>query len=262
MPVAASKHVSTAMQAEQHARHVRTKGAVALLLSFAAGCVDMVGFLTLYHTFTAHMSGATVDLGQDLLQEHWSDAASAGCVIATFLLGSIVGRTLIEIGARRHVRRIASATLLLEAGLIAAVVPLAPDSRHFIPMLALLAMLAGAMGLQTATLTRVGSLTVHTTFVTGMLNKLAQLLSHVVFLTYDRLRRREISSDRRKVFRRTAFISGIWCLYLAGAAIGTWTTSSWGTRSLLLPACAVGAVIIVDQVLPLSIEEERDETER
>ena len=235
---------------------------MALLLTFAAGCVDIVGFLTLYHTFTAHMTGATVHLGQDLLQEHWGDAANAGCVIATFLLGSILGRTFIEVGARRHVRSVASATLLLEAALIAAVAPLAADPSHPVPIVALLAMLAAAMGLQTATLTRVGALTVHTTFVTGMLNKLAQLLSHALFLVYDQLRGREISADRRQVYRRAALMSGIWALYLTGAVIGTWMTSSWGPRSLLLPACVVATVIVVDQVLPLSLEEERDQSER
>ena len=35
------------------------------------------------------------------------------------------------------------------------------------------------MGLQTATVTRIRAPTVHTTFVTGMLNKLAQLISHL-----------------------------------------------------------------------------------
>jgi hypothetical protein len=40
-----------------------------------------------------------------------------------------------------------------------------------------LATLAAAMGIQTATLTGIGPLTAHTTFVTGMINKLAALES-------------------------------------------------------------------------------------
>ena len=50
------------------------------------------------------------------------------------------------------------------------------------------------MGLQTATLTRIGPLTIHTTFVTGMLNKFAQLLAHGMYHAYDLLRAR---SDRQ-----------------------------------------------------------------
>lgn len=91
----------------------------------------------------------------------------------------------------------------------------------------LLGMLAAAMGLQTATLTRVGPLTVNTTFVTGMLNKLAQLLARVLFHSYD-LHRRSAASrdgqlrrDRRRELRQVGFIFAVWILYLTGAVCGT-----------------------------------------
>ncbi len=240
------------------ARHLRTKAAVARLLTFAAGCVDIVGYLTLYHTFSAHMTGETVHLAENIIGEHWASAALAGSVVAAFLLGSILGRGLIEAGSRRGVRSAASATLLLEALLILSV---GAASRELPPTGALV-MLATAMGLQTATLTRVGSLTVHTTFVTGMLNKLAQLLSHGVFLTYDRLQGRPTTAQRQETMRRAGFIFSIWLLYMIGAAAGAWMNSAWGVRALLLPATLVGFVIIVDQTIPLSIEEERDQAER
>ena len=250
------------MQLAQHARHLRTKTGVALWLTFAAGCIDIVGFLTIYRTFTANMTGATVRLGQNLIAGRWPDAAKVGCILAAFLLGSIIGRTIIEAGARWRVRNVASATLLLEAALVVAVVPLSNAPARALRVVGLLAMLAGAMGLQTATLTRVGSLTVHTTFVTGMLNKLAQLLSHAAFLTYDKLRGCQVIEHRRQVVRQARFMFTIWVAYLGGAVIGTWMASAWGTRSLIVPACAVAMVIIVDQMAPLSVEEERDEPER
>lgn len=233
---------------------------MALLLTFAAGAVDIVGYLTVYRTFTAHMTGDTVHLGHNLLGRNWWSAAVAAAVIGAFLLGSIFGRTLIEVGARHQVRRIASANLLVEAALIATVVEL--EVRGLEPVPVLLMLLAAAMGLQTATLTRVGSLTVHTTFVTGMLNKLAQLLSHAIFLTYDVLRGRPVRPDRQNVLRRAWFMFSIWLLYLAGAVIGTWLKSFWGVRALLLPAALVLGALALDQVSPLSLEEERDQPER
>lgn len=242
----------------QHARHISTKSAVALLLTFAAGCVDIVGYLAIYQLFTANMTGATVRLSQNVMEAHWSEAAKAACVLAAFLLGSVIGRTVIEIGARSRIRSIASATLLLEAALIAAVIPTASHSSGM-PVLGLLAMLAAAMGLQTATLTRVGSLTVHTTFVTGMLNKLAQLLSQGIFLTYDLHRGRDVIAVQQRTFQRAQFMVAIWALYLLGAAAGTWMRSIWGLQSLLLPAGMMAVAIAVDQIVPLSIEEERDE---
>lgn len=229
---------------------------MALLLTFAAGCVDVIGYLTLYNVFTAHMTGDTVHLGQSVMEAHWMDAAMAGCVIAAFLGGSIVGRTLIEIGSRTRARHIASVNLLVEAALIVLVVPIARSERHVLPLLPLL---AAAMGMQTATLTRVGSLTVHTTFVTGMLNKLAQLLSNAAFVTYDLARGRPVKERRDQVIRRAQFMGFIWVFYLLGAMTGTWLKWLWGIRALLPAAGAVVIALIADQVAPLAIEEERED---
>lgn len=244
----------------QHRRRINTKVAVALLLTFAAGCVDIIGYVTLYHAFTAHMTGETVLLAQNVLAAHWLDAAKAACVIASFLMGSILGRVLIEMGSRTGIRRIASATLLLEAALVMGVVPLARG--HAVnekAALGLLAMLAAAMGMQTATLTRIGSLTVHTTFVTGMLNKLAQLLSQAMFLIWDRARGRDTAAERRQVFRRAEFKVFIWFLYSLGAGTGVWMDQLWGLGSLLLPVGIILLGIVLDQIAPLSLEEEQEE---
>lgn len=240
----------------------RAKTAVALLLTFAAGCVDIIGYLSLYQIFTANMTGDTVHLARNVVGRRWSDAFIAGAVVAAFLCGSVVGRTVIEVGARWRARSVASATLFLEAALIASVVPLGDGHFHHAPIVLLLAMLAAAMGLQTATLTRIGPLTVHTTFVTGMLNKLAQLLSHGAFLTYDLIRGRDASAHRRRVLRQARLIGSIWVLYLLGALAGTWLKSEWGIHALLLPAGVVLAAMIVDQWVPLAIEEEHEEPER
>lgn len=236
----------------------RAKAAMALLLTIAAGCVDIVGFLTLYHIFTAHMTGATVHLSASAVEAHWTDAWHGAAVIAAFIAGSVVGRGVIEYGARRRVRSIASATLLLEALLVSSVI-LGMGYRGRSIIWAIL--LASAMGLQTATLTRVGSLTVHTTFVTGMLNKFAQLISHAAFICYDRIRGRVSASTPAQVFGQAGFIFAVWVMYLTGAAIGSSLVPRWQTRTLLLPLCTILAAIVMDQSIPLSIEEEHDETE-
>jgi uncharacterized membrane protein YoaK (UPF0700 family) len=224
--------------------------------------VDIVGYLAIYQMFTAHMTGDTVHLAQNLLERHWSEAGAAACVIGAFLAGSIVGRVIIEIGVRTAVRRIASLALLGEAALITVVTVIGSSQTGAQPVLGLLAALAAAMGMQTATLTRIGSLTVHTTFVTGMLNKLAQLLSQGMFLSYDVQRGRDAVAARQSVTRQARFIFSIWLLYLVGAAAGALMQSSWGLRSLLLPVGLVGLAIVVDQAAPLSIEEEHDQAER
>lgn len=248
---------------------VRGKAAIALLLAFVAGSVDVAGYLILYHVFTAHVSGDTAHLGLDLPRFKWHDAAIAGVVIGSFLLGSVMARTIIEVGARIRLRRVASITLAIEAFILLSFTLIGgiETGRGYALVPWWLAALACAMGIQTGTLTRVGPLTVHTTFVTGMLNKLAQLLSHVLFETYhlhfaaggDRgaflLRRHTFS-------KQAMFISGIWFLYLAGAVCGTLLTILAGIRALYLPVVLLTAAIITDWVQPLSLEEEREQSER
>jgi uncharacterized membrane protein YoaK (UPF0700 family) len=221
------------------------------------------------------MTGTTVRLGEHLTQHDWRGALITGIVLVGFVGGSIVGRVIIEIGARRNIRSIASVTLAIETGLLLAVLGLGTHAVNTAGIVrssvesvcSLLVLLALAMGLQTATLTRVGPLTVHTTFVTGMLNKLAQLFSHWTFHSYDLAHATaaqlpEIGKRQRKVSKQARFIFSIWCLYLIGAVCGTWLTDLWSFESLFVPCALLFAVIAMDQAQPLSLEEEKDQSER
>ncbi len=233
------------------------KVVVALGLTFTAGFVDVIGYLAVYHFFTANMTGNTVHFAHNLLQRRWTDAALAGFIILAFFIGSVIGRTIIEVGARRRIRSIASLTLATEATLITLVVISPAGGTTWV-----LTLLGAAMGLQTATLTRIGPLTVHTTFVTGMLNKLAQLVSHTLFLSYDLVRGREdVRRVRRISLRRTAFIFSIWVLYFVGAVAGTVAERTSGLRVLAVPVAVLAAAIVVDQAWPLSVREEQDQAE-
>lgn len=123
------------------------------------------------------------------------------------------------------------------------------------------------MGFQTATLTRVGPLTVNTTFVTGMINKLCQLLSHWMFRTYDlrhvgRQREHELREARRHTAREARFIFSIWLLYLIVAICGTYAALHWHWHSFLVPVCMLLVAVSTDLIQPLSIEEEREQSER
>src|SRR5690348_16730034 len=93
------------------------------MLTYAAAFVDIVGFLSVYRLFTAHMTGTTVHLAENLVHGNWQMTSAAALVVGSFLCGSILGRLLIELGARARVRRIASGALTIEAVLLASVFP-------------------------------------------------------------------------------------------------------------------------------------------
>jgi len=119
------------------------------------------------------------------------------------------------------------------------------------------------MGLQTATLTCVGPLTVHTTFVTGMLNKLAQLLSRALFYHFDSQRNPSRTTERNQALRGAGFMFSIWMMYFAGAAIGATLTLAIGLRSLFVASGILAMAVIADQFHPLSLQEEQsDELEK
>jgi uncharacterized membrane protein YoaK (UPF0700 family) len=237
------------------------------MLTFSAGMVDIVGYIALYHWFVAHMTGDTVHLGNQLATGKWSDAEKGATIIGSFILGSILGRTVIEAGARKQQRTIASVTLLAEAALILTFICIRSFavSSDAIPVsvLVLLALLAAAMGLQTATLTKIGPLTIHTTFVTGMLNKFAEAVSEWFFWLYDQRKAGNAwhASTQQRAFRNARFMALIWFSYVLGSVFGTWTYSHWSVSVLYIPVAILVVSAGIDQWRPLAIEEEKEQTQ-
>ena len=128
------------------------------------------------------MSGNSIHIGILLSQQSWNGMARFACAVVAYVSGMVLTRITVEAGARAGVRRIAMVTLAVEAALLALCSrmqgrqctwekwSMSDRAAYFL----LIALLAFAMGVQTATLTRVGTLTVYTTFVTGTLTKLAE----------------------------------------------------------------------------------------
>lgn len=248
----------------------RVKIAVALLLTFAARLVDIVGYLGIFRLFTAHMTGTTVQLARDAAGGNWAGVGAAAAVVASFFIGSVFGRAMIQVGSRMQFRRIASVTLLVEAVLVFGTAYWALHGRWTLASAMqrnlLLSILAVAMGLQTATLTGVGPITIHTTFVTGMLNKLAQFGSRIAFRTYDFFHFGSMDVQtalaQKNDKQQALFVFLIWSLYLSGALVGSWLYGRWGLRTLYLAVVPLLTVIAIDQLHPLSVEEEKEQSER
>ncbi|MGC2508036.1 MAG: YoaK family protein [Candidatus Acidiferrales bacterium] len=240
------------------------KMAVALLLTFASGVVDIVGYVGIFHFFAAHLTGTTVQLGRSLVDHDWVGLSAAGAIVGAFVAGSVLGRFLIEIGSRSRIRRVASVTLTIEALLLASLTqPYLHDTGK--PYWGL-AILAAAMGIQTATLTGIGPLTVHTTFVTGMVNKTAQLVTRIGFRAYDLPRSGSriaaVRREQRDDIQMSLFLIGVWLFYVGGAAMGTWSFNSWGLRALFIAIGLLAVGFATDQFWPLSIKEEKEQSER
>ena len=248
------------------------KIAVALFLTIVGGFVDAVGYIALFEIFTANMSGNSVHVGMYLGQGNWMQLLRPLCAVMSYFVGMALTRIAIEIAGRRGLRRIASFTLAVEA-LLLAIFAHATPAMHLGQIVdqqapayfALVALLAFAMGVQTATLTHIGPLTVYTTFVTGTLTKLTESFTRVLFWTYDHLRKLGASGIVRHAIgqpdvQEGAMLSSTWSCYVLGAAIGTALKLRWELRALYVPVAVLIVFVVLDLFRPIDVEEEQHQT--
>ncbi len=250
----------------------RGKIAVALWLTLVGGFVDAVGYIALFEIFTANMSGNSVHIGMYLGQRNWMELLRPLCAVVSYVVGMALTRIAVEIAGRAGVRRIASFTLALEA-LLLAIFAHATPAMHLGQVVdlqspayfALVALLAFAMGVQTATLTHIGALTVYTTFVTGTLTKLTESFTRMLFWAYDHVRNLGTSGIVRHALgqqdvQEGAMLSSTWICYVIGAAIGTVLKLRWELRALYVPVAVLVVFVVLDLFRPIDLEEEQHQT--
>ncbi len=244
----------------------------ALLLTIVGGFVDAIGWISLFHVFTANMSGNSIHIGMAASRLDLATELRFGSAVVAYVTALILTRIALEGGARSGFRRIASLTFALEALLLLAFLHLATPLHdgHIAQLdsplhLASVGMLAFAMGMQTATLTHLGPLTVYTTFVTGSLTKFAESVTRVFFSMYDAV------SDGTPLSHFVGtlphnqdavsgiFLLGIWLSYVVGAALGALTKSRWELRALYLPVGVLVLLIVFDIAHPIAGREEREQ---
>ncbi len=242
----------------------------ALLLTSVGGFVDAIGWIALLQVFTANMSGNSIHVGMAAGNRDFFTVRRFACAIAAYVLGLVLSRIALEIARRVGLRRIASLTFTVQAALLLLFARVsAPLQNGHIPgqaslsYLALVAMLALAMGIQTGTLTHLGPLTVYTTFVTGTLTKAAEAFTRAVFWIHDTLKSgkswphvvRGLPSQPDAV--TTTFLSGIWLCYVIGAALGTIAIHTWELRALYFPVAVLCCLVVLDLFRPIASKEQK-----
>jgi uncharacterized membrane protein YoaK (UPF0700 family) len=239
---------------------------VALLLTWVAGFVDLVGYEYLYGVYAAHMSGNTVAMARHISESHSLGVARNGFTIAMFVGGLILGAIVFEAERRGALRLRCPATLLLESAAIAIFLCAAPKaaSHTVIPpqpamnFYLLVALLAAAMGLQNVTIRKVGGINVYTTFITGSLVKFAETSSAWLFWMRDRTRNRFFErigpalriSLRRAEPRRAALTGGLWTSYLAGGVCAGYAHYALDVFCLIFPLLVLIGLTLYGAISP------------
>ncbi len=154
-------------------RHPLTRGLVAL--TFTTGVVDAVSYLGLGRVFTANMTGNVVLLGFGIVGGFGLPVLAQTVSLLAFLVGSGAGG---ELGRRlgdRHPTHI-SVALMIEVALIASCAVLTAVvtiHRNALSGDAVIALLAFAMGVRSATVRRLAVPDLSTTVLTMTLTGLA-----------------------------------------------------------------------------------------
>jgi len=199
-------------------------------LAGVGGWVDAVGFLTLFGLFTAHLSGNTARLGVELGHGEVGTALTYAVPIVVFFAAVAAGAWFV---AARHPREPLTPLLGVEAVLVTAFMVVGTvlrDAGDLTPRSAAYYLLAvtavAAMGLQTASLHHVADVSVHTTFITGMVTGFAQEV--VAAARHD-----------RDAARRARIHGGLVAAYIVGAVSGSALETPWRLWSLAVPVAAL-----------------------
>jgi uncharacterized membrane protein YoaK (UPF0700 family) len=240
---------------------------VAAVLTWTAGYVDAVGYISLAHIYTANMSGNSVAIGVEFVSRHWSMALLRFWPVVVYVLGVLACRLMLEAGSRFQFRRIASVTFAAEVLLLIPVSTATAPTNGFrgailYPFIGLLAL---AMGMQNGTLTHFSSLTLHTGFVTGTLVKMAEQYTKYLTWAYDRIRSGSVAiaireSFAQRCFKLACWLTGIWIAYVIGACCGALVQFQFNLRSLTVAMAALISLIAVDMRQPLAVLEEQHQS--
>jgi len=195
---------------------------LGLLLTAAAGMIDVVGFIELGGFYTSFMSGNTTQLGAGLAHMGPALLLPASLVIM-FVTGSFLGSFISSVGHRSG--RIGVLSVVI-AGLL---VTLTLHARGFSPAQAMLA-LATAAGAQNAVLPQTGAARLGATFVTGTLFAVGQDLARAV--------RREAPP-----WRWVQHLL-VWLALLLGAAVGAFAYKQWQVGALIVPGAIYLAYMV------------------
>ena len=247
---------------------------LALAMTWAAGFVDLVGFVSLYGLYTSHMTGNTVAMARHISELDWPGVVRRGWPIVTFVFGLMLGSLIYEVEKRRKIPAPFPPAIALEVLMIAifialgigsnfkADIPPQPAGKFFL----MVAMLAIPMGIQNVVIRTVGGMNVYTTFVTGSLVKFVESLSQYLFWLRDRTRHRSRCriinvlriSPRTLPFQQAALTFGLWSVYLAGAVCAGFSIDRFALLAMLAPFTLLSAIALYGAFrpfLPLSSDE-------
>ena len=210
---------------------------LSLGLAFVGGYGDAASFV-LAKTFTGHVTGNLVLAAIAVAAHDWRATLAPLSAIITFLIGILLSVLIV-----RPLKKWSSWPLLPTVMgievilLIAASLALSSGLPHGVGIFVIF--LSLALGLQNGAFRRVGGISVHTTYLTGMITSL-------ISTEAEQYSSEEVPHDVRAHDPKIELLSGIWIAFVVGAASGAASVLHFGTLGML------GAALLL---IPLTLRE-------
>jgi uncharacterized membrane protein YoaK (UPF0700 family) len=208
-------------------------------LAFVGGYCDAASFV-LARTFTGHVTGNLVLAAIALAAHDWRAVLEHLSAIVTFLIGIslsvVIVRSLEAWPSWRLLPTIMGIEVIL---IVAASLALASDTAHGVEIFVIFVSLA--LGLQNGAFRRVGGISVHTTYLTGMITSL-------ISTETEKYASEVIPPSVRVLDPKIGLLCEIWIAFVLGAGTGA---------AMVLHFKALGMLGAAVLLIPLILREVR-----
>ena len=235
---------------------------LAVSLAWVAGYVNTSAVLTC-GVVTSHLTGHASNLGKDVAQRAWGDAALMVALIGAFFVGAMISGFALEIGRQRRWASIYVLPAAIELVLLAAFavgVRLHDTAEPEVggTLWWMTAVAAVAMGVQNATITRISSGVVRTTHLTGIVTDLGHESAQLAAMRrlFGRGLRLGDADTRGPSLQRLVLLASIFVSFIVGSACGAWIYIEIPRLSMLAPLVLLAWIIIADLRTPICEIEE------
>jgi len=178
-------------------------------LAFVGGFGDAAGFV-LAKTFTGHITGAIVLAAVSMAAQEWTTTAIRLSSVAFFSAGILLSVLFARIATVRRwpalLPAFSTEVVLITAGCLALMAHVAGGTEILVICLSL------ALGLQNGAFRRVGGISVHTTYLTGMITGLLVSETEKLFS--------QTAAATSRHDSRAAVLYGTWGSFFLGAVAG------------------------------------------
>ncbi len=191
---------------------------LGLLLSFVAGALNAGGFLAVGR-YTSHMTGLVSSAADSLVLQDYALAIAALVSIFCFMFGCALTSLMVSFSIRHHRRRIYSAPLLLETGLLLlfGLVGSLLEQKALWTVSLTTMLLCFIMGLQNALITKISNAVIRTTHITGMVTDIGIELGQLFYWNFRSTHQTRIMANRRHLRVLASLVMSFFTGGLAGA---------------------------------------------